>query len=467
MKKLAPLFVLISLFISCKSEDSINPPNTNEPINNWIYANMDYWYYWTDELPAKNNTDQFPADFYESLLYSADRFSFIYEDYEELIALLNGVSLESGFEFKLYYADNVGSNLIMQLSYIKAGAPAESLGLKRGDIIDKINGVQLTDSNYRTLLGQTNSPYTVTYRRYNRDTDVFDQMGTASISPIVFAENPILLDSVYEIEGKKIGYFIYTFFSGGPTETSTTYDDQMDEVFADFKSKGIEELIVDLRFNGGGSVLSAINLASLMVDGATSSDVMLRRSYNAQIQQEIISLPELGPDFLVDEFLTKTENVGSLLNSGKVHFITSGRTASASELVMNALRPFMPIYSVGETTVGKDVGSITIADEDNPSNKWGLQPIIVKLVNNANQDYPNGFTPDVPLADNALILEPLGDINEPLLSATLSAIGIGGVARNQSTPQHSREALYYSTDRKAWNQQTILKDQLPSISVSE
>ena len=464
MKKLPLLLVVVSLTISCNSND---PQSKNQRINDWIYANMNYWYYWTDQLPSKKNTNQFPADFYESLLFSADRFSFIYEDYEELIALLNGVSLESGFEFKLYYADDIGPNLIMQLIYIKEGAPAESLGLKRGDIIDQINGVQLTDSNYRTLLGQTNSPYTVTYRRYNKDTDVFDPMGTASISPIVFAENPILLDSVYEIDGKKIGYFIYTFFSGGPTETSTIYDDQMDQVFAEFKSKGIEELIVDLRFNGGGSVLSAINLASLMVDGATSSDVMLRRSYNAQVQQDIIDYPDLGPDFLVDEFVTKTENVGSLLTSGKVHFITSGRTASASELVMNSLRPFMSIYSVGETTVGKDVGSITIADENNPNNTWGLQPIVVKLVNNANQDYPNGFVPDVPLEDNALILEPLGDINEPLLGAALSAVGIGGVVRKQSTPQHSREALFYSTDRKAWNQQTILKDQLPVLSLSE
>ena len=464
MKKIGPLFVLISLFISCKSDD---PQSSNERINDWIYANMDYWYYWTDQMSAKSNTSQSPADFYESLLYSEDRFSFIYENYAELKDLLNGVSLESGFEFKLYYADNVSSNLIMQLIYIKEGAPAESLGLKRGDIIDQINGAQLTDANYRTLLQQINSSYTISYRRYNIETQVFDNMGTANITPIVFAENPILMDSVYEIEGKKIGYFIYTFFSGGPTENSTAYDDQMDQVFADFKSKGIEELIVDLRFNSGGSVLSAINLASLMVDGATSSDVMLRRSYNATIQQEILNIPELGPDFLVDMFLNKTENVGSLLNSGKVHFITSSRTASASEMVMNALRPFMSIYSVGETTVGKDVGSITIADENNPNNTWGLQPIIVKMVNKANQDYPDGFIPDVQLLDNELILTPLGDINEPLFSAALSAVGVGGVARREVSTQKSGQSVYFSIDSKAWRQRAVIDRPALSMPVLE
>lgn len=455
MKKLVLLFVGISMLMACNSND---PVTENEQINDWIYANMNYWYLWTDALPSKKNTKQFPADFYESLLNSQDRFSFIYEDYEELLALLNGVSLESGFEFKLYYANEGSPNLIMQLIYIKDGAPADDLGLKRGDIIDQINGAQLTDTNYQTLLGQTNAPYTIAYRRYNSETEGFDNMGSLDISPVLFPENPILMDSVYEIEGKKIGYLIYTFFSGGPADESTVYDDQMDLVFADFKSKGIEELIVDLRFNSGGSVLSAINLASLMVDGATSSDIMIQRSYNAGIQQEIIDIPELGPDFLVDEFLSKTQNIGSLLTSGKVHFITSGRTASASELVMNSLRPFMSIYSVGETTVGKDVGSITISDEGNPKNKWGLQPIVVKLVNSANQDYPSGFAPDVPLEDNGLILVPLGDIDEPLFSAALSAVGVGGVARKEFGPQLDREAVYFSMDKKAWNQQMVLEN---------
>jgi C-terminal processing protease CtpA/Prc len=454
MKKILPLILCLGLLLACKSND---PISGNDQINQWIYANMDYWYYWTDQLPGKGNTNQYPEDYYESLLYSGDRFSFIYENYEELVALLNGVSLESGFEFKLYYANDSGPNLIMQLVYIKEGAPADDLGLKRGDIIDQINGIQLTDTNYQSLLGQMNAAYSLTYRRYNNDAEVFENRGTLNLIPVVFAENPILLDSVYEIEGKKIGYFVYTFFSGGPTESSSEYDDEVDAVFENFKSNGIDELIVDLRFNGGGSVLSAINLASLIVDGATSTDVMLRRFYNDDIQEEIINTPQLGADFLKDEFLDKTQNVGSLLASGKVHFITSGRTASASELVINSLRPFMPIYTVGETTVGKDVGSITIADEGNSKNTWGLQPIIVKMVNNDNQDYPSGFVPNVEVLDNQLVLQPLGDINEPLLNAAMSAVGIGTAARLDIGSSLKRKPVFFSIDNKAWSQKMILE----------
>jgi carboxyl-terminal processing protease len=464
MKKIIPILAGLLLLASCNSND---PQSNDAQINNWIYANMDYWYYWTDQLPQKPSTNKFPGDFYESLLFSGDRFSFIYEDYEELISLLNGVSLESGFEFKLYYANDSGTDLIMQLVYIKDGAPAASLGLKRGDIIDEINGTQLTDANYQTLLGQTNAPYSLTYRRYNSVSELFESQGTLNLNPVVFAENPILMDSVYEMEGKKIGYFIYTFFSGGPTNSSTAYDDQVDAVFESFKSKGIEELIIDLRFNSGGSVLSAINLASLMVDGATSNDVMLRRFYNDGIQQEIINEPSLGSEFLIDEFLDKSENVGALLTSGTVYFITSDRTASASELVINSLRPFMSIYSVGETSVGKDVGSITIADEGNGKNTWGLQPIVVKLVNSANQDYPDGFIPDIEILDNELILQPLGDINEPLFNAALAAVGVGGLARKQFTAQFDREAVYFSIDKKLWNQKIIIESPVSYQPIDE
>src|SRR5690606_33526134 len=103
--------------------------------------------------------------------------------------------------------------------------------------------------------------------------------------------------------------------------------------------------------------------------------------------------------------------------------LTGSRTASASELVINALKPFMEVFIIGETTVGKNMGSISIYEENDPKNTWGLQPIVVKVLNSAGQaDYSNGFTPDILPTDTEFILYPLCDSRQPFLSAAMAEI---------------------------------------------
>lgn len=446
--------LLIASLIACKKDEDILPQTALDKINNWIYGQMDIYYFWTDELPDKPETNIEPASFYDQLLYSEDRFSFIYDDYEELINLLNGVSLESGFEFKLYLEDSESENIIMQLSYIKPNSPATDLGLKRGDIIYKINDVQLNTSNYQSLLGDMNSSYSATYRRYNLDDEEFEEKGSVSVSPIKYSENPFLLDTIYQIEGKKIGYLIYTFFSPGGSES--TYDNQMDEIFQRFKSSGVQDLILDLRFNSGGSETSVKNLTSLMVKGATSSDIVFKKTYNDRVQESILNDKDLGSDFLNVRFTEKTQNIGNQLSTGTVYMITSSRSASASEVTINSLKPYMEVFLVGDTTVGKDVGSITLTDENNAENNWAIQPIVVKLVNKNNEDYPEGFIPDVILEDRSLVLKPLGDIEEPLLANSLAAIGVQA-SRVDFSPGPQLKQIHSSLDDKIRSGKFILE----------
>ncbi|WP_421875435.1 S41 family peptidase [Marinoscillum sp.] len=454
-----PLFLLsiVSLIIllACKKENE-EPQTEFDKINNWIYANMDFYYFWTDELPGKPETNVNPENFFESLLSNKDRFSFIYDDYEELVNLLNGVTLESGFEFKLYLEEEGSSNVIMQLSYIKDQSPADDLGLKRGDIIYQINGQQLTTSNYQSVLGDINSSYEASYRRFNFDTEEFEDQGTFNLTPIVFRENPFLLDTVYEIEGKKIGYLVYTFYSPGQ---DGSYDAQMDAIFGEFKAAGVQDFVLDLRFNSGGSETSMKNLASLMVQNVSSTDLVFKKTYNPQVEDLILEDDDLGEDFLNVKFSNKAENIGSQLTSGTVYVLTSDRSASASEVTINSLKPFMDVYVVGDTTVGKDVGSITINDEDNDANDWAIQPIVVKLVNNNGEDYPNGFNPNLVIEDRFLVLRPLGDINEPLLSGALAAIGVLP-ARVDIPRSDLTTPVYSSLDEKEYNGKFLLEKRL-------
>ncbi|MEJ0031335.1 MAG: hypothetical protein WDO15_13590 [Bacteroidota bacterium] len=138
-----------------------------------------------------------------------------------------------------------------------------------------------------------------------------------------------------------------------------------------------------------------------------------------------------------------------MLRDNRVYILTGSRTASASELIINGLKPFMDVYLVGGTTIGKNVGSITIYDENDPDNKWGMQPIVVKLFNSQGQsDYSNGFTPQIPDDDNSLYLYPLGDPRETLLNKTITQItGIVQPSREIKT-EKAGELLYHSLDQK-------------------
>lgn len=220
--------------------------------------------------------------------------------------------------------------------------------LRRGDIVHSINGTPMSTSNYIDLLNETNAIYTASYRRYNDDTEQFEEQDDVAINPVLFSENPVLLDTVYEISGKKIAYLIYTFFSPSASETGNEYDQLVESVFQTFKDEGVTELIIDFRYNGGGSETSIVNLASLITNNVTTDDIIMRKTYNSQVESDIIAEPSLGEEFLTVEFDDKLQNVGSQLATNTVYFITSPGTASASEVVINAVRPFMNIHVVGK-----------------------------------------------------------------------------------------------------------------------
>lgn len=403
---------------SCKDDDA--PLSENAVVNKWIYDNMTFWYYWNTRIPANPNRNLTPGDFFNSLLEKdEDRFSAIYEDYEETLSALEGVSKEAGYEYTLYRETETGSTVIAQVLYIKPGSPAASTALKRGDIITHINGQQITLTNYRSLIQQTGENHTITYKPLTVTGISSGFLGdplTLSLNAITFNENPNFLHTTFDVEGKKVGYFVYNFFASGIGE-GTEYNDEMDQIMADFKAQGITDLIVDLRYNGGGYVEASINLASLIGKNIDESKIFTKREYNSKV----VDYFNLTDSDLIQRFIFKSQNIGNAL-PGNVYVLTGSQTASASELVINALRPFMNVILIGEVTVGKNVGSIPLYEENDPKNRWLMLPIVVKSFNSNNQsDYGNGFVPDF-LIDEGIYLYPLGDREEPLLSFALAQL---------------------------------------------
>lgn len=458
----AVVFLLFVALISCREDDPLpvqaNDPDgqvktavenaANQHVNSWILENMEFWYLWNDQLPETTDKNKDPEDYFNSLLYKDDRFSWIQPDYKELLNTLQGISREPGYEYVLYREKEGSDNVLLQILYVKPGSPGEKAGLKRGDIVSHINGQQITTVNYQDLLEALGQNHSIQYRPLLTEEQKFGDPKTLDVSAVEYAEDPNYMHKVINVDGKTIGYFVYNFFAGGTDNEPNKYDAEMTAVFADFKAAGISDLVIDLRYNSGGTETSARNLASLIGLGVNDSKVFAKRHYNALVEQAILADETLGADYLVSHFANKQNNVGSMLTSGRVYILTSSRTASASELVINALEPFMDVFLIGETTYGKNVGSISLFDENDEKNLWGMQPIVVRVSNAEDQsDYSTGFVPDVLHKDNSLYLYPLGDPREALLSQAIGQITGTATISREGTEQR-RTPIAHSLDLK-------------------
>ncbi len=417
------------LVSSCKkTSDSVTPintgPATDLDVDNWILDSMKTYYYWTDKIPANPNKSLAPADFFKSLLYdytntanlARDHFSWIQESAADLTSSLSGETKTSGMEFKLYTKASGSTDVIGKVIYVLRGSPAEKAGIKRGDIFYKVNGSAITTDNYKTVVYGTSDTNVYTLMTIDDTNKFVETDQTKTVTSTVFQADPVYLDSVYTIKGRTIGYLVYNQFVPGPNGSKVaTYDQKIDAIFAKFKAAGVNELVLDLRYNPGGYVSSSIQLASLIGKGITSNDTYYRQEWNSAIMKKYSS------SSFVARFVSKANNIGA--NLSQLYVLTTGGTASASELVINGLKPFMPVKLIGTATYGKYVGSITISDKTGRI-KWGMQPIVFKSFNKNNEsDYYSGFAPTTQVIEYTNVdWKPLGDISEPLLNEAIYQI---------------------------------------------
>ena len=428
----------MALLTSCKKDPvDVNPLGTTTAsksyVDNWILSNMREVYYWNDKIPANPDTTLAPDKFFNSLLYKydptanphGDRFSWIQESSAVLSALLKGETKTTGMEFQLLLRTQGGKDVVGVVLYVLPGSPADKAGIKRSDIFYSVNGTNLTTTNY-TLAFNTDVAQTYGFATGSA-TGLINTSVTKTVTPVVFQENPIFRDSVYTVGDRKIGYVLYNEFVPGPNSAganSTTYDDQLDAVFGKLKQQGINEMVLDLRYNRGGDVASSAKLASLLVKGVSGQTKVpyVRTEWNPIVTSAVKANPaKYGADFFYYYFLNKSNNIGGQIQ--RLYVLTTDNTASASELIINGLRPFMVVNTIGTTTAGKNVGSITITDDQNLNNKWGIQPIAFRSYNKNNEsDYWTGFAPTVAVDEPYGALYPLGDTRDALLAGAISHI---------------------------------------------
>lgn len=434
LKRIIISLVLLPLLYACK--DKTVEPATDSQTNDWILSNMKYWYYWNDKIPASPDMSRGPSEFFSSLLYkydrtsnpNGDRFSWIQESADELTSSLNGNTKTTGLDYRLVIYPSGSSNVVGIVLYTLPGSPAAKAGFKRGDIFTHIDGQKLTTTNYNSLL-RGDGPLKFTIGSISDAGVITEGTTQKEAAKLDLQEDPIHYDTTYQYGSDKIGYIVYHQFVPGPDSVSGSkaYDQKLDGIFAKFKSSGVNSLILDLRYNGGGYVSSATNLASL-IGKVTNNDIFYYKEYNATVTPALEK--QYGASFFYEKFQTKSQNIGQSLNN--LIIITSKNSASASELLINGLKPFMNVTLVGDVTYGKNVGSITITGKDKGI-KWGMQPIVTKSFNSLKQsDYSVGFTPTASVIEGSKLYA-YGSLRDPLLNKALSMITGSPLARGRVT----------------------------------
>src|SRR5690554_1307915 len=247
-----------------------------------------------------------------------------------------------GYSIQLYYLEEGSDQVIAIVEFVYPNSPASEAGIARGDIFTRINGSIITDSNYQELLSL--DKMTITLASLT-NSGIVEQPSTINLNAIKLETNPIVVKSIAEVNGTKIGYLAYTSFI-------EKYDSELIQTFLEFKEAGVNELVLDLRYNGGGSVTSAQLLASLIAPTSAGGDIFISEVWNNNIteyyQQEDIDTQ------------IRIEHHDAALHLNRVYVLTTQGTASASEMVIYGLKPYMEVVQIGDVTYGKYYGSITI-----------------------------------------------------------------------------------------------------------
>lgn len=410
-KMFFPALALVASFVACKKEDSgsNNPPPTSPTVSQ---ADLDKdstliytkdIYLWNEKIPATFNARNYadPAAIMTAIRQyaiepgftsSVDRWSFAIGK-KEWDDASSGVAGDYGLNvFFIKEGD-------LRVRAVESRSPAGVAGVKRGWRITKIAG--------STNITTSNADFIVQNVYMSSSTDFTFQKPDGSsvnltLKATTYQETPVVLDSVYTANNKKVGYLVFNSFLGDTTAVLSDFN----RVFNRFSAEGVQDVVVDLRYNGGGYVSLARTLANYLAPQSANGDVMMTQKFN-----------NLYARFNSTERFSKK---GSL-NLSRVFFIVGSGTASASELLINSLKPYMEVFLLGASkTHGKPVGYFPI----DIGKDWYILPVSFFTVNKAgNGHYYNGMELNHQVADG--LDKDWGDREETSLASAIRYISSG------------------------------------------
>jgi len=384
MYKYFMVLMLCALQLSCSGSKG-----STYSQNKFVHEFLLDRYFWYQEVPLTVDYNDFDSpqqtlDFLK--FHELDRFSYI-TDADEFRSLFNlGQTVKYGFSFFVESDDSV------RIKFAFDDSAAGRVGLQRGDQILSINNqtVQdiITSIGWSDIFGPDEVGYPVDMLIQKNDGSVVDVHMEKSVVNI----NTVLHHSIIDNGTDKTGYLVFNSFLN-------TSNEELVDVFSEFNAEGVNKLILDLRYNGGGSVSVARNLASYLTITDSVTDVF------ALLKQNDKYLALNGTYFF--------KTMENELDLDRVTVITTGATASASEMVINGLKPFVDVKTVGSKTYGKPVGMNPVEFDD----KVILAITFASYNQDGEGEYFGGIAVDCVAGDDLSFA--FGDSTAPMLSEAI------------------------------------------------
>ncbi len=383
MKKYLIIIGILFTLLSCEKNKIDQPLSDISQVNltsEYLYDLMDDYYFWTEEMPSNPNLNKNPFILLEELRYEPlDKWSYIVSTEEYNAYYSQGVFTGYGFG---YFPDSQGN---IRVTFVFHDSPFATQHIARGWIIKAINGVDVNiNSNMPQLLvGETHNFTFIDPNGVEKD---------HTFTKRVVEINTVLLDTVYNVGGKNIGYLVFKSFI-----QKSKYE--LIDAFGRMKDKNADELIVDLRYNGGGQVNIALLLGGLIGGEKVTDEVMIKYLHNKNHVDE-----NNEENFVYHQYH---------LDLNRVVFITTRGSASASELLINGLQPYMETILIGDDTHGKPVGMYSWPFKD-----YTVVPISFKITNSQNKgDYFEGIPVNAFVDDD--VTHNFGDTTELCLRESI------------------------------------------------
>ena len=394
------LFSILFFSSSSCQKDPIIPPTPTDPeYNAKIYLRkeyMDVYYYWYKDVKTRNaalNPSSYDIyNFFDAMLYSKDRWSWMMdkESYisEEtgIVSGTYGASMSQPIE---YYGD-----YSVMVRYVFPGSPFANNGVTRGWNLSQINGTEvmtlIRNGTFNAELSK--SPQTFTFKDIEGKEHTFTATAATSLSTRSSLCTKVFYPKDFEGLTEPVGYFNYLAFKA-------TMLDDITSAMETMKNVGIKKLILDLRYNGGGDSRASQLLVNYLAPASADGQVYVVRKHNDLLASEDVS--------------SSVSRNSESLDLDKLYIITGSGSASASEMVLNGLKPLMNIQNVGDTTYGKPNGMYVLmypgsnADYkkynagDFSSLQYAFLPICFYNQNKLGENIPdNGFIPVNTRADD-------------------------------------------------------------------
>jgi len=369
-------------------------------INTWVYESMQDYYLFYSQVPSSVNTGIYdtPEQLIRDLrVQPFDSFSYVTEETSYTAFFNEGETFGYGWNF----SRNSSGALLFAL--IDPGSPLDFAGVQRGETLVAINGIdtdeftQQTQEQINDILGTGEQSRTLTLRV----ADSNQQERQVSVTKATYTLQTVLDTDILQANGTSVGYLHLSKFLA-------TSSEELAQAFSTLASDGVSELVLDLRFNSGGRISVANELASRIAGIGHDGDVFTTFAFNDKYSAYNTSL--------------LFETMADSLELNRVFVLQSEVTCSASELVVNSLRPFMEVITIGQTSCGKPYAT-------SPSYGCGkvANALEIELLNAAGAGgYYDGIAADCPVPED--VSKPLGDQTEPLLSAALDYIATGSCA---------------------------------------